>query len=195
MGESEGSITRLVPQLRDRDALAIEKIWRRYVDRIRGAARPVIAGLSPGAGDDEDVAQSAFHSFCQSAAAGRLPPIGSRDQLWRLLFTFTRRKAVDRVRRELRLRRGGRKGAVNDPDAVNRAYDSACSPIEFAEFQEALDDLMQKLAETGDARLGEIARLRLEGASNQEVADELGLAVRTIQRKLHLLERLWSEQE
>jgi DNA-directed RNA polymerase specialized sigma24 family protein len=188
-----GSITCLVPQLRGRDESAIEVIWRRYVDRIRNAARPVIVGLAPGAGDEEDVAQSAFRAFFEAAANDRLPPIASRNELWRLLLTFTRRKAVNRVRHEFRVRRGGGAKRIDDTGAVNRACDSACPPVELVALQETFDDLMARLAATGDVRLEEVARLRLEGFANQEIAHDLGCTVRTIQRKLHILERLWNE--
>ena len=193
MSDDVGSITCLLPQLHNRNELAIEAIWRRYVRRIHGAARPVIAGLGPGLGDEEDVAQSAFYAFCEVAARDRLPPIGSRDELWRLLFTITRRKAINRLRREFRLRRGGRARVVHDADAVNRACDGADLPVDLVELQQSLDDLFEKLEATGDARLAKVARLRLEGFSNQEIADRLGCTVRTIQRKLHILERLWTE--
>ncbi|HEX2474064.1 MAG TPA: ECF-type sigma factor [Lacipirellulaceae bacterium] len=194
MSDTVGSITRLLPQLRDRNELAVEAIWRRYVGRVHGAARPVIAGLGPGVGDEEDVAQSAFHAFYEAAANERLPPLGSRDELWRLLLTITRRKAIDRLRREYRLRRGGRVRTIHDAEAVNQACDGGEVSIDLTELQESLDDLMHRLAATGDARLATVARLRLEGRSNQEIADTLGCAARTIQRKLHILERLWTEQ-
>jgi DNA-directed RNA polymerase specialized sigma24 family protein len=195
MSEAAGSITRLVPQLRNRDELAIEEIWRRYVRRIQCAARPVIAGVSPGAGDEEDVAQSAFYSFCEATAAGRLAEIANRDELWRLLLTFTRRKALNRVRHEFCKRRGGGATAVNHPDAVSRTCDRADPPIQLMELQEAFDHLLEKLTATGDPRLAVVARLRLEGRNNQEIADELDCKARTIQRKLRILEQLWTEEQ
>jgi RNA polymerase sigma factor (sigma-70 family) len=193
MSDAAGSITRLVPQLRDRNELAIEAIWRRYVQRVHGAARPVIAGLGPGVGDEEDVAQSAFHAFYEAAAGDRLPPIGSRDELWRLLLTITRRKAINRLRREFRIRRGGAARTVHDTDAVHQTCDRANLSVDLVELQELVEELFEKLNATGDTRLAETARLRLEGFQNQEIADKLGCTARTIQRKLHILERLWSE--
>ena len=92
-----GSITCLVPQLRGRDESAIETIWRRYVDRITDCGAPGDSRSGPWCGDDEDVAQSAFRAFFEAAANDRLPPIASRNELWRLLLTFTRRKAVNDV--------------------------------------------------------------------------------------------------
>jgi DNA-directed RNA polymerase specialized sigma24 family protein len=36
--------------------------------------------------------------------------------------------------------------------------------------------------------------MRLEGASNEEIAEQLGCTTRTVQRKLHLVERMWRQQ-
>jgi hypothetical protein len=33
--------------------------------------------------------------------------------------------------------------------------------------------------------------MRLEGVDSPEIAERLGCTVRTVQRKLHILERLW----
>lgn len=190
-----GSITHLVPYLRNRDEFAIEQLWARYINRIHSAARPVIAGLAPGAGDEEDVAQSAFHAFCRAAAADRLPPIANRNELWRLLLTFTRRTAIDHVRHEYRFRRGGSESFAGGDEAARQARDRAASVLQVVELQETLDELLAKLAATGDARLAEVARLRLEGYDNQEIADKLRCAVRTVQRKLRILEVLWGNYE
>jgi DNA-directed RNA polymerase specialized sigma24 family protein len=144
-------------------------------------------------GDEEDVAQSAFRAFYDAAAHDRLPPIESRDELWRLLLTITRRKAINRLRHELRIRRGGGARAVHDSYEINQICDRTTHSVELVELQELVDELFEKLYATGDERLAEIARLRLEGFQNQEIADKLGCAARTIQRKLHILERLWNE--
>jgi hypothetical protein len=45
--------------------------------------------------DEEDVALSAFDSFCAGAERGRFPDLKDRDNLWALLVTITARKAAD----------------------------------------------------------------------------------------------------
>src|SRR5205807_42962 len=57
--------------------------------------------------DEEDVALSAFHSFCHGAANGRFPQLGDRNSLWPLLVAITANKAIDHLRHERRLKRGG----------------------------------------------------------------------------------------
>jgi DNA-binding CsgD family transcriptional regulator len=39
-----------------------------------------------------------------------------------------------------------------------------------------------------------IARLRLEGHANEEIAKELGISLRTVERKLGLIRELWSAE-
>jgi len=194
MSKSEGSITRLIEKLQGRDPNAIEEIWKRYRMRIHSAARPTIAGLSPGAGDEEDVGQSAFRDFCEAAGDGRLPNMNDRDALWRLLFAFTRRKAVDHVRRETRSRRGGGDAQMRNDQALQQVPGTHATPVEMLQLQETLDALFERLDASDDANLRTIALLRLEGFTNQEIAERLVCTVRTIQRKLHILERLWFDE-
>jgi DNA-directed RNA polymerase specialized sigma24 family protein len=191
MSQPAGSITRLIPNVLDRDDTAIQELWNRYVARIEGLARPLLAGLPPGAGDEQDVAQSAFFAFCEAAANGQAPQLDSRGELWRLLATISRHKATDRVRRELRQRRGGSNAA--DAAGLQNAATDDERPSQVVQLQETLDDLMLRLNEAGDPMLETIARMRLQGATNQEIAERLDCTQRTIQRKLHILERLWTE--
>lgn len=192
MNQSVGSITRLIPELRERDERAILLLWRRYGMQIENLARPWLAGVSPGVGDAEDVAQSAFHAFCRAAADGRAMELADRDDLWRLLATISRHKATDRIRRELRLRRGGR--AAVSSQGLECAEDESPSPAEAALLRDELAQLYERIAANGDPTLSLVATMRLEGASNEEIAEQLGCTTRTVQRKLHIVERLWRQR-
>jgi DNA-directed RNA polymerase specialized sigma24 family protein len=189
MSNSAGSITRLIPEIRQRDERAILALWRRYGARIENLARPLLAGISPGAGDAEDVAQSAFHAFCRAAADGRAMELTDRDDLWRLLAAISRHKATDRIRREFRLRRGGNAAVSNH--GLDGAAGDAPAPCEIAALRDELAQLFERLEAAGDPSLQLAATMRLEGASNEEIAQELGCTTRTVQRKLHLVERMW----
>lgn len=193
MPRPAGSITRLIPGLHEGDECAIDQLWQRYVGRVEGVVRPVVRGLAPGAGDEEDVAQSAFRAFFDAAANGKAADLESRDELWRLLVTISRRKAADRVRRELRDRRGGK--SRRHAEGVENLNANSASPSEIAELQDVFDHLMLALETAGDDKLKTIAVMRLEGLSTQEIAAQLNCTVRTIQRKLHILERLWTSEE
>ncbi|MGD9635801.1 MAG: ECF-type sigma factor [Pirellulales bacterium] len=190
MNSSAGSITQLIPELRERGQLAIEQLWRRYVARIEGVARPIVAGLEPGAGDEQDIAQSAFFAFCEAAANGQAPQLENRNELWSLLATIARRKATDRVRHALRERRGG--GLRREACATLEISDEGPSVSQVAALEEVLQGLFEKLRNHDDSRLESIALMRLEGATVEEIALRHDCTPRTIQRKLHILERLWT---
>lgn len=192
MTRPDGSITRLIPDVQRGDSLAIDQLWQRYVARVRGVVRPVVAGLAPGAGDEEDVAQSAFRAFFDAAANNGTVQLESRDELWRLLVTISRRKATDRVRHELRDRRGGE--ARRRPEGLENVTAGTPSPSEITELQDLFDHLLLALDAACDHKLKTVAVLRLEGLTNEEIAAQLNCTVRTIQRKLHILERLWASE-
>src|SRR5215470_522936 len=113
---SEGSVTQWLEQLQDGDQAAAQRLWERYFHRLVGLARKKLQGTPRRAADEEDVALSAFDSFCRGAEQGRFPDLDDRDGLWRLLVTLTRRKAAHLKRDERRQKRGG--GAVLDEAAV-----------------------------------------------------------------------------
>jgi RNA polymerase sigma factor (sigma-70 family) len=192
MNHQVGSVTRLIPDLLTRNELAIEQIWQRYVSRMEGLARPYLVGIAAGAGDEQDVAQSAFIAFCEAAAQGNAPALGNRNELWRLLATIARNKAADRVRHAKRQRRGGGRIASQLDVAELEAREPTASRVVL--LQEAMNRLLKALQDSPDPKIKVIALKRLEGFSTQEIASELNCAVRTVQRKLHLLERLWCEQ-
>src|SRR5215470_4484760 len=97
----EGSITRWLAQLKTGDARAVQPLWERYFDRlVRLARKRLCAPGRPLADEDEeDVALSAFHSFCTAAPRGRFPRLDDRDDLWRVLVCVTARKAIDQIDR------------------------------------------------------------------------------------------------
>jgi DNA-directed RNA polymerase specialized sigma24 family protein len=111
-----GSITRWIGHAKDGDEAAVEKLWQRYFQGMVELARQRLRSAPRRAADEEDVALSAFHSFCLGARNGRFPRLTDRDSLWPLLVAITAHKAVDLIRRNNRQKRGGLGRAVPGPD-------------------------------------------------------------------------------
>src|SRR6266404_2020462 len=103
--------------LKGGDPSAIRKLWEAYFPRLVGLARKKLQESPRRAADEEDVALSAFDSFCDGAAQGRFPELTDRDDLWHVLVTITARKALQLLRREHRQKRGG--GAVRGESAFH----------------------------------------------------------------------------
>ena len=97
---SQGSVSRLIDGLAVRDEAAVEQLWRRYFPRLVGLARKRLRRAPRRLEDEEDVALSAFASFCRAAEAGRFPQLLDREGLWRLLVVITVRKVGHHVRDE-----------------------------------------------------------------------------------------------
>jgi DNA-directed RNA polymerase specialized sigma24 family protein len=102
----DGSVSRWLAVPKNGDAAAAQPLWERYHRRIVTLARRKLQSARRSA-DEEDVVQSAFHSFFRGVIAGRFPRLDDRDDLWRLLVVITAREALDQLARENSQERGG----------------------------------------------------------------------------------------
>src|SRR5438067_6883003 len=139
------SVSHWIGQLQAGDHAAAQKLWERYFQRLVGLARKKLQGQPRRAADEEDVALSAFASFCRGAEAGRFPRLTDRDDLWRLLVTMTERKAFNLVRDEHRLKRGG--GAVQGESALHRPDDSTVRGLDDCAGREPTPEFAAEVAE------------------------------------------------
>ena len=187
----DGSVSRWLGPLRAGDPAAAAELWRRYFHRLAGLARRKLADGPRAAADEEDVALSAFDSFCRAAEAGRLPDLADRDGLWRLLATFTLRKAAHHLRDDGRLRRGGDVGRDDGPCVLANLLAREPEPDLAAELAEECDRLLAALK---DPELRRIALLRMDGHTVDEVAAAVGCAPRSAKRKLDLIRKLWARE-
>ena len=199
---SEGSVTVWIHRLKAGDQAALEQLWKGYFPRLVGLARQRLRGAAPRAADEEDVALSAFASFCRGARQGRFPRLSDRDNLWPLLVLITARKAIDLVQREGRQKRGG--GAVRGESALvgptggssrggglDQVLGREPTPAFAAQVADECRRLFDRL---DDADLRAVALRKLEGFTNAEIAAELGCVVGTVERKLRVIRTLWEQE-
>jgi DNA-directed RNA polymerase specialized sigma24 family protein len=188
-----GSVTRWFGPLGDGDPEAVQQLWRRYIAApVRLARAQLRAALRTA--DEEDVALSAFDSFCRGLKRGRYPRLEDRDDLWRLLVTITARKAADQVQCEHRRKRGGGRVRVasdlggGNQDERGGGLDRIAGPEPTPEFAALLaEELRRRLDGQGDQRLRRVAELKLAGWTDDEVAAQLGCTRRTVVRKRVLI--------
>jgi DNA-directed RNA polymerase specialized sigma24 family protein len=194
----DDDVTRWLSGLAAGNETAVDHIWQAYYERLVRLARQKLGPGGPRSADEEDVALSAFHSFCQGAAAGRFPQLGDRHDLWKLLVTITARKAGAHLKRHYRLKRGG--GNVRGESVfVPADSDQAQAGIDQVMGREPTPELAAMVAEQCEYLLGcledetlrRIALLKLEGYSNEEIASQLDCAPRTVERKLARIRDLW----
>lgn len=198
---SQKSVSDWIADLKAGDEEAAERLWQRYFGRLVQRARQKLGSAPRRASDEEDVALSAFKTFCQHAAEGRFPRLFDRDDLWQVLLMLTERKALDQIKHERRQKRGGgkvrgesvfmRAGEDAPHSGINQIADPEPTP-QFAamvaeEFQHLLDLL-------NDPVLCDVALLKMQGYSKAEIAQKLHRVPRTIDRKLNRIRWIWSQE-
>lgn len=200
----EHSVTTWLGKLRGGDEEAAQRLWERYFARLVEFARGKLQGTSRRAADEEDVALSAFHSFCRAAAGDRFPRLNSRDDLWQVLVMLTARKAYQERRRQQAAKRGGQaspddlahKTRLCPTDAPGDAdLDEIVGEEPEPAFAAMLaEEFARLLTVLPDEDLRQVARLRLEEHTNAEIAEQLQCSERTVERKLALIRGFWEER-
>ena len=184
----DGSVTTWIHALTEGNDDVAQHLWERYFQRMVELARNKLRASVTRAADEEDVALSAFHSFCSAAAEHRFPRLANRDDLWQVLVVLTARKALDQRKYATRKKRAEGNTRSLDEAALDTVIgtdpDPAFAVMVADEFRFLLDRL-------DDPQLQHIAIRKLEGCTNDEIAAEMGCTVRTVGRRLALIRGLW----
>ncbi|MHC5537707.1 ECF-type sigma factor [Singulisphaera rosea] len=196
----ENSVTLWIDGVKAGDGSDVHRLWDRYFERLVRLAGSRLPTHTRRSFDEEDVALSAFQSFCERAARGQFPELSGRDDLWRLLAAITVRKAVNSIRHQTRQKRGGTRvqgesAFFTDTDKEGLGLAEVLSreptPEEVALFA---DDYHRFLDRLQEPTLRTVALRRLEGDSTREIAEALDVSTKTVERKLQLIRAIWSEE-
>jgi DNA-directed RNA polymerase specialized sigma24 family protein len=188
----DASLSTCIASLKRGDPVAAQRIWDAYFQRLVSLARARLGGAPRRAADEEDVALSAFDSFCRAAGRDRFPRLEDRDDLRQLLVVITVRKACDLARHEGRASRGaGRVETLSElADLVgDRIADTEPTPETAAQVADECRRLLDRL---GDETLRSVALWKMEGDTHEEIAAKLGCVRQTVDRKLGTIRRIWT---
>ena len=190
----ESSETSWIGELKIGDDTAAQRLWEQYFHRLVGLAKSKLAGIRSRDAAAEDVALSAFKSLCLGARRGSFPDLNHRENLWPLLLVITSRKASKLKAHERRQKRGGGK-VVAEADAVEEGESSPLQELlsrePTPEFAAAMAERCEQLLELLDDNMRAIALAKMEGLTNEEIATQGNFALRTVERKLQLIRRIW----
>jgi DNA-directed RNA polymerase specialized sigma24 family protein len=194
---TDWSVTQWICDIKTGDKAAAQKLWEAYFQKLVGLARNRLGNTPRCAADEEDVALSAFNSFFQGVTKGRFPQLNDRTDLWRVLIRITACKAVDQINRDRRKKRRPKSGTVRGESVfvgleggIAQVVGDEPTPAFAAQVAEEYEQLLQRL---GDLKLRSVAVWKLEGHTDQEIADKLDCKLRTVERKLHLIRSLWAK--
>lgn len=199
----EESVTIWLRQLAQGDDQAAQNLWERYFDELVRVARRKLAKASRRVADEEDVALVAFNSFCNGVQAGRFSRLDDRDDLWQILLMLTARKAIDQRRHDDADIRGA--GAVRGESVFARiseqnprvtSIEQVVGEAPTPEFALAVSEEMESLLlrlDNDELQLREISLAKLEGNTNAEIAQRFNISLRSVERKLSLIRRIWHD--
>ena len=199
--KESSSVSQWIIGLKAGQAAAAQHLWDRYSDRLVTVARQRLGDAPRRVADEEDVAQSVFFAICRGADAGRLSDIRHRDDLWWLLLGITRMKVADHVRRETAQKRGA--GRVRaESDMYGTADQSQAFSLDDLIGEDATPEMVVMLEEQHtrllallrDKVLRKIATARIEGYTIPEIAKDLSISTRSIERKLKLIRIQWAQE-
>jgi DNA-directed RNA polymerase specialized sigma24 family protein len=190
-----GSVTHWIGVLKGGDHRAAAPLFDRYYRRIVALAGKRLGGATGLAADEEDAALSVFVDLFDGAPRGNFPLLDDRDDLWKLLAVITVRKAADLKKQQSRLKRGGNRLVracdfdEGDGKGLMEQFPGA-EPI--AEFTVMMaEECQYRIDALEDDMLRNVAMMRLDGFSNQEIAERLGCTRRTVMRKVGLIRLAW----
>ncbi|MBB01840.1 HTH domain-containing protein [bacterium] len=193
-----GSVSMMLDALKQGENDAVAELWDRYFRRLVPLAKRRLGGASRKVADEEDIALSVINNLVNGAARGAFPQLADREELWKLLIVLTQRKVTDQVRRDLAQKRGGnnvrgesifmKAGDGEQGLGWDRVLNEEPTPQALALMEERCEQLMDTLE---DDTLRQIARLKLESYTNEEIAEQLGVTTRTVKRKCALIREKW----
>ena len=188
----KSTVGRWIEGIKEGDPTAAQALWERYFEGLVRFARRRLEGASLRVADEEDVALSAFKSFCKAAERGRFPDLTDREDLWRLLLRITARKATDLIRYGERQKRQVRgESAMHDVGGIAQVVGDSPTP-EFAAM--AADEFRRLLDLLEDPDLQTVALAKMEGYTNPEIAGRFDCSLSTVERRLRLIRKVWEEE-
>jgi DNA-directed RNA polymerase specialized sigma24 family protein len=198
---ADDNITRWIAGLKAGDQEAARKLWEEYFHKLVRLVERKLPAHSRRVFDEEDVALSAFKSFCFGLAEERFPDLSKRGNLWAVLVVIATRKTQARVATQNRQRRGGGKVRGDsvflglplgeDLAGFDAVVGKEPTPAFLAQAREACEQLLDSL---GDETLRTLAILKMQGFTIDEIVSRIGCTKRAVQRRLEIIRRTWREQ-
>ncbi len=194
---NEDSVSAWIEGLKAGQETAATRLWGHFYSRLVALACRRLRDLPRRAADEEDVVVSSFETFFRRAREGHFPRLHDRNDLWQLLVTITERKAFNHIRDLKRQKRGG--GIVRGDSAFlsqkssadGAGIDQIAGPEPTPEFAAATAEGLYRLLGLLENDLRQIALLKLEGHTNQEIATIIDRSVPTVERRLRLIRDAW----
>lgn len=143
----------------------------------------------------DDIASIVFHEFLKGLNEGRFRRLENRKDLWQVLVMLTQRRSADSARKALCKKRSTERTALAAGDAptIDEQFGLVSdqpTPEQVVLLEEEFDRRIRSLE---DKKLQTIALAKMSGFSNEEISQQLDCSVRSIERKLSIIRRRWTD--
>jgi len=170
------------------DPDAFRQLVDRYVDRLVALARRRISQRLASRVDPEDVVQSVFRTFFCHLKEGKFQ-VKDQDDLCKLLMRITVHKVLKQVEKHTAGKRDARLETQQGNRTLERMQELlSLQPSPEAEvlFIDQLEHLLSQLR----PQERKILEMRMQGYTNEDIANELGIYDRKIRRVIERIRGL-----
>ena len=186
--------TDLVGRWRNGDQRAANALFQRYVERLSGVVTAQLADRFKSRMDADDVLQSSCRSFFRRVQEGQFQ-FDDDDDVWKLLVTITLNKLRNQIRKHSAAKRdAGQESRPTSNDGPDDYYVQKVAgtpePVEAFAFSETIESVADKLSPMHALLLVQ----RLEGHTQQQIADSFGTTDRSIRRMLDDVKELFDRE-
>lgn len=188
-----GSVTMLLRQLNTADDRVLQEVFNFYFEGLMNRARRLLSSMGGSRiSNEEDLAMIVMTSFLRDASAGKLGPLKSRTDAWRMLYRRIRMRAINLIRDE------GRRTKLEVTESAFGNGEGAglldnvhanCEVLGDDALNSMHDELISRLP--GDMEKT-IANLLIEGWEIADIAKKLRRSQTTIYRKIRIIKECWT---
>jgi len=182
MMDIELSDAELVQRWREGDQQAATILHERYLTRLLNLVGRHLADKFNSRLDPDDVVQSVFRSIFRLTREGRFEFEGDSD-FWKLLLTM----ALNKVRNTVRHHQAGKRtpaaeSVSTSADGVDGYIVNRLSSQPTIEEIVSFADMLEQVLHQLDPQQQQLIQYRIEGFTQKEIAEKLGVDDRTVRR-------------
>ena len=191
---TNGSVTEWLLQIRHGDEVATNNLVSRYFARLARYADKKRRSTRT-TDDGEDIALEVLDAVLRRIKQEEYPDLNDRERLWLLLMVSVQNRVISRHRKHCRhLNLGIEIQTVTDLMAticidLDEFLDD---PDIETESDEILEFWEKSIRSFKSEETQMVAKLKLTGLSNRQIAERLGMSPRSVDRKVQMILDRWA---